>query len=176
MEGIRKFNEKKIEFKKSQEEDLKQAKKDGKKILYLERCFCCDTHQMHTKHKEEKYISMASEFKSYVASKCGADFCVFENVLDDCFWKQGCFDVWTEKLNKKYTAKRPEKNGLICIFDKNKMGYWPAFKWITDELKEVCKEDDGDEDDNKKKGGMNMGFMQRIQSELQEQVEEAENN
>merc|ERR1712150_453514 len=103
------MGDKKRAFKNDQEEELKQAFRDSKHILYLQRCYACSTHQMHTKHSEAKYESMSKEFKAYVKTNLGADYTVFENILDDCYWKLGCFDVWTKKNKKKKGLLKKKK-------------------------------------------------------------------
>ena len=94
-------------FALKQKEDLDEAKKNHKNIVYLQKCYDCDRYKMHTRYKEEKYDKYMNDFIAYVGTNCGTKYHVAVNQL--CmkkYWRMGCFDVYVQKRRIKEFQRR----------------------------------------------------------------------
>ena len=118
------------EFAKKQKEELDEAKKDNKYIVYLQKCYDCERYKMHTRYSEEKYNKYMNDFIGYVNTNCGAKYHVAVNQLDmKKYWRMGCFDIYVQK---------DTDNGFseACIYNKGEKGMWPSFKIACERIKE----------------------------------------
>lgn len=106
---------------------LSEAEKNGKKIVWLQRCHSCALHQWCTKHKETKYDTMQAALAAKVGELCGENYHVATNQLPEGdYWRIGCFDIWIggENTNREQ------------LFSKNKKGYWPSMSYLANKIKE----------------------------------------
>ena len=99
-------------------QDTAQALEDGKKVVYLQRCFNCRYHQWCSFHKEEKYDDMENKLRAAQASTCGEDYFLSVNTQEE--WQLGCFEIFA--------------NGSR-LFSKIEKKIWPSMKLMADRAK-----------------------------------------